>query len=81
MAQPEEVAQAIVAAVERGQEVIYVRRIWRLIKMAVIRAIPRDDLQENPRSERAESRANIPGKWADSCRLSDPSGNSVRGLL
>lgn len=39
VAQPEEVAQAIVAAVERGQEVIYVRRIWRLI-MAVIRAIP-----------------------------------------
>lgn len=39
VAQPEEVAQAILAAVERGQEVIYVRRIWRLI-MAIIRAIP-----------------------------------------
>jgi short-subunit dehydrogenase len=39
VAQPEEVATAIVAAVERGQEVIYVRRIWRLI-MAIIRAIP-----------------------------------------
>jgi hypothetical protein len=39
VAQPEEVATAILAAVERGQEVIYVRRIWRLI-MAIIRAIP-----------------------------------------
>ena len=39
VARPEEVADAVVTAVERGQEVIYVRRIWRLI-MAVIRAIP-----------------------------------------
>lgn len=39
VAQPEEVAEAILRATERGQEVIYVRRIWRLI-MAVIRALP-----------------------------------------
>lgn len=39
VAEPEEVGRAVVTAVERGQEVIYVRRIWRLI-MAVIRAIP-----------------------------------------
>ncbi|RWR11242.1 SDR family oxidoreductase [Paenirhodobacter populi] len=38
-AQPDEVAQAIVSAVERGRNVIYVRPIWRLI-MAIICAIP-----------------------------------------
>ncbi len=38
-ASPEEVADAILAAVQREQEVIYVRRIWRLI-MFVIRSIP-----------------------------------------
>lgn len=39
LAQPEEVARAIVAAVEKGRDVIHVRRIWWLI-MAVIKAIP-----------------------------------------
>lgn len=38
-AQPEEVAIAIARAVERGKNIIYVRRIWWLI-MAIIRNIP-----------------------------------------
>ncbi len=38
-AQPDEVARAIVRAVEAGRDVVYVRPVWRLI-MAVIRAIP-----------------------------------------
>lgn len=38
-AEPEEVAEAIVRAVERRRDVIYVRPVWRLI-MAVIRNIP-----------------------------------------
>lgn len=38
-AAPEEVGAAIVSAVERELDVVYVRRIWRLI-MGVIRAIP-----------------------------------------
>ena len=38
-AQPEEVAEAIVRAVERRRDVIYVRPVWRLV-MAVIRTIP-----------------------------------------
>ncbi len=38
-AEPDEVAQAMVAAEARGRDVIYVRPIWRLI-MAVIGAIP-----------------------------------------
>ena len=38
-AQPDEVAAAIRAAVERGRDVVYVRPIWRLV-MLVIRTIP-----------------------------------------
>ncbi|MGP1358068.1 SDR family oxidoreductase [Roseicyclus sp.] len=38
-AQPEEVAAAIVKAVKRRKNVIYVRPIWRIV-MAVIKAIP-----------------------------------------
>lgn len=38
-AQPDEVAQAILRAVERRKDVIYVRPLWRWI-MAIIRAIP-----------------------------------------
>lgn len=38
-AEPEEVADAILAAVARGRDVIYVRPIWRLI-MTVIALIP-----------------------------------------
>jgi len=38
-AQPAEVAEAIRAADLRGRDVIYVRRIWRLV-MAIIRALP-----------------------------------------
>ena len=38
-AEPREVADAIVRAVERTKDVIYVRRIWRLI-MSMIRNIP-----------------------------------------
>jgi short-subunit dehydrogenase len=38
-AQPEEVATAIIKAVERQSNVIYTRAIWRLI-MAIIRLIP-----------------------------------------
>lgn len=39
LAQPEEVGRAIVGAVERGRDVIHVRRIWWLV-MAIIKAIP-----------------------------------------
>ncbi len=39
LAQPDEVGRAIVGAVERGRDVIHVRRIWWLV-MAVIKAIP-----------------------------------------
>ena len=39
VAEPEEVARAIVAAVEKGHDVIHVRRIWWLV-MAIIKAIP-----------------------------------------
>lgn len=39
LAQPDEVGRAIVAAVERGRDVIHVRRIWWLV-MAIIKAIP-----------------------------------------
>lgn len=38
-AQPDEVAQAILRAVDRRRHVIYVRPVWRLI-MAIIRNIP-----------------------------------------
>ena len=38
-AQPEEVAEAVHRAVATGKNVIYVRRIWRLI-MVIIRSIP-----------------------------------------
>lgn len=38
-AQPEEVAEAIAKAVERGRDVVYVRPIWRLV-MLIIRSIP-----------------------------------------
>jgi len=38
-AQPDEVASAILKAVERGPEVIYVRPVWRLI-MTIIRLLP-----------------------------------------
>ena len=38
-AEPEEVARAVVRAVHRRRNVVYVRRIWRPI-MAIIRAIP-----------------------------------------
>jgi len=39
LAHPPEVARAIVNAVEKGRNIIYVRPIWRLI-MAIIKAIP-----------------------------------------
>ncbi|WP_338052051.1 SDR family oxidoreductase [Roseicyclus persicicus] len=39
VAQPEEVGAAVLAAVEKGRDVIYVRPVWRLI-MAIIRALP-----------------------------------------
>ncbi|WP_416915608.1 MAG: SDR family oxidoreductase [Roseicyclus sp.] len=39
LAQPDEVGRAILGAVEKGRDVIHVRRIWRLV-MAVIKAIP-----------------------------------------
>ncbi len=38
-AQPEEVAEAILAAVARGRDVVYVRPVWRLVMM-VIRGLP-----------------------------------------
>ena len=38
-AQPEEVAEAVLRAVRRKRDVIYVRRIWRPI-MLIIRALP-----------------------------------------
>ena len=38
-AQPEEVASAIVKAVERHRDTIYVRPVWRLI-MTIIRNVP-----------------------------------------
>jgi short-subunit dehydrogenase len=38
-AQPEEVADAIEAAVRSGKNIIYVRKIWWLV-MAIIRNIP-----------------------------------------
>ena len=38
-AEPDEVGRAIVAAVEKGRDVIYVRRVWQGV-MAVIRNIP-----------------------------------------
>jgi short-subunit dehydrogenase len=38
-AQPDEVGRAVVAAVRKGRDVIYVRPVWRLV-MTVIRAIP-----------------------------------------
>lgn len=39
LAQPDEVGRAILAAVEKGRDVIHVRRIWWLV-MAIIKAIP-----------------------------------------
>lgn len=39
LAQPEEVGRAIVAAVEKGRDVIHVRRVWWLV-MAILKAIP-----------------------------------------
>ena len=39
MSSAEEVGQAILKAVGKSRDVIYVRPIWRLI-MAIIRAIP-----------------------------------------
>ncbi len=38
-AEPEEVAEAVFVAVEKGRNVIYVRPVWRLI-MTIIRLIP-----------------------------------------
>ena len=38
-AQPEDVAEAVVRAAERGRDVVYVPAVWRLI-MFVIRALP-----------------------------------------
>ncbi|OED47356.1 SDR family oxidoreductase [Leisingera sp. S232] len=38
-AAPEEVAEAILHAVERGRDVVYVRPVWRMI-MAIIRILP-----------------------------------------
>lgn len=38
-AQPEEVARAVVAAIDGRREVVYIRPVWRLI-MAAIRALP-----------------------------------------
>ncbi len=38
-AQPAEVGAAILKAVDKGQNVIYVRGVWRLI-MGIIRSIP-----------------------------------------
>lgn len=38
-AEPSEVGKAVVAAVEKGRDVIYVRPVWRIV-MTVIRAIP-----------------------------------------
>ena len=38
-ATPEEVTSAVVAAIHRRREVIYVRRVWRPI-MFVLRAVP-----------------------------------------
>jgi len=39
LAQPDEIGRAIAAAVEKGRDIIYVRRIWWLV-MAIIKAIP-----------------------------------------
>ena len=38
-AEPDEVAQAVVAAIRRRRDVVYVRRIWRVI-MLIVRALP-----------------------------------------
>lgn len=38
-AEPEEVADAVVGAVRRHRDIVYVRRIWRPI-MAVVRVLP-----------------------------------------
>lgn len=38
-AQPEEVANAVLKAVQKRRDIVYVRPIWRLV-MAIIRAIP-----------------------------------------
>ena len=38
-AEPDEVARAVVRAIRRRRDVVYVRRIWRVIMLAV-RAIP-----------------------------------------
>ena len=38
-AEPEEVAAAVVTAIRRRRDVVYVRRVWRLI-MLIIRAVP-----------------------------------------
>jgi len=38
-AEPQEVGEAIVKAVEKRRNVIYVRPVWRLV-MAIIRTIP-----------------------------------------
>ncbi len=38
-AEPEEVADAVIKAVRRRRDIIYVRRVWRLI-MLIMRAIP-----------------------------------------
>ena len=38
-ASPEEVADAVIKAIHRRRDVIYVRRVWRLI-MLVVRAVP-----------------------------------------
>jgi decaprenylphospho-beta-D-erythro-pentofuranosid-2-ulose 2-reductase len=43
-AEPDEVAEAIVRAVERKTDIVYVRPIWRLI-MALIRNIPEADFK------------------------------------
>ena len=38
-AEPDEVARAVVRAIRRRQDVVYVRRVWRVI-MLVVRALP-----------------------------------------
>lgn len=38
-AEPEEVASAVVAAVRKGRNVVYVKPVWRIV-MAIIRVIP-----------------------------------------
>ena len=38
-AEPEEVAEAVVRAIRRRRDIVYVRRVWRLV-MLILRAVP-----------------------------------------